>query len=186
MSKSPYIGRVTKGFVFSLITTIWLCFKMISFWSNIWRRSQKAYKKKPITKSRVHFTNVTCEGLTRQDARRASPDSLVERLRSGITCFIYTLNYYHLFSTVFDLCIQCLVYLVYLVCSEFMSCMVGLVSKAWFVCSRRATPMRGQYGGRVHLWLYFDSSSTLVKKSPKKTPPEKFSKVAANLTLVRL
>ena len=32
----------------------------------------------------------TCEGPTRQEARRASPDSLVERPRSGFTCFITT------------------------------------------------------------------------------------------------
>ena len=30
-----------------------------------------------------------CEGQTRQEARRASPDSLVERPRSGFTCLIF-------------------------------------------------------------------------------------------------
>ena len=47
----------------------------------------KAYRNAPITTSRVHYTNVTCEGLTCQEARRASPNSLVERQRSGITFY---------------------------------------------------------------------------------------------------
>ena len=35
----------------------------------------------------MRYTNVTCEGLKRPEARCASPDSLVKRPRSGITHF---------------------------------------------------------------------------------------------------
>merc|ERR1712074_180664 len=44
-------------------------------------------KNVPITLRRERYTNVTCEGLTRHEARLAPPDSLVERPRSGITCY---------------------------------------------------------------------------------------------------
>ena len=47
MSKTPNVGRATQGFVFALITIIYICFKMTYFWFNIWWRSQKEYKKYP-------------------------------------------------------------------------------------------------------------------------------------------
>ena len=45
MSQTPNVEGVTQGFVFALITTIWLCLKMISFWFNIWWQSQKVNQK---------------------------------------------------------------------------------------------------------------------------------------------
>ena len=45
-------------------------------------------KNVPNIGKRGRYTNVTCKGLTRQEARRAFPNSLVERPRSGIKCFL--------------------------------------------------------------------------------------------------
>ena len=53
----------------------------------VWKNIQKKF---PIAKSRVRYTNVSCGELTRQKARRAFPDSLVEQPKSGIIRLVIT------------------------------------------------------------------------------------------------
>ena len=45
MSQTPNVEGVTQGFVFALITIIYLCWKMISFCFNISSQSQKVNQK---------------------------------------------------------------------------------------------------------------------------------------------
>ena len=45
LAKTPNAGRITQDFVFALITTLWLCFNMISFWFNILMTVSKSIQK---------------------------------------------------------------------------------------------------------------------------------------------
>ena len=92
MSKTPNLGRVTQGFCVCANHNNMLMFQDDLFLVLTIDDGLKKYTKNiPITISSVSYTNVTCEGLMRQ-ARHASPDSLAERPRFGITCFYWVLE----------------------------------------------------------------------------------------------
>ena len=86
MSKTPDVRRVTQDFVLALITTIWLCFKMISWHLTMVSKSiQKMFQSRQAgyvsPTSRVKDWRAKKLGV--------SPRTLVDRPRSGITCFSF-------------------------------------------------------------------------------------------------
>ena len=98
-------GALNEVLVFVLIKTIWLCFKTISFLFTFDDGTQKFTKNVPIKTCRARYTNVRCEGLRRQEARRASPDS---GRMTKIRYYLLIIYFAHLLTLQSSNCSGCL------------------------------------------------------------------------------